>query len=416
MFSRRSQASESDTEDSNVEVKLYQSLIPRQPLSLDSSGVMVGHLPGRNTRRDSRPSSPFRSWSQKLKRKVRTTCPTAEDLHSWIMYQYPHDRFSVVGDPIFDLLHVIKIDITAFLDQLDSCLYEISQDSLDDYLMEKRVVHWRTLMNKFETQVPEIRCSLESFVKFAYNKEVERPKAVQHLIDELDDRVDGFAKKMENAYAALRADLSVLESKRSIAEAENVTKLTELAFAFIPLTFSASFLTIPLLELQDRVPLQTFVVTALILACLSYGVRLIIRSDLVEHSRRRALETFWKRAGLKPGSKIPTHRLVFLTTREIWTHKGPILNFSLFLTILSISILPIAFLWTRTRLDVGLNAVITLLVLPFGIAVAWLFTSSTSHHRHGSGIPMWYRAGIWLSRHIPKRKARRNAVAEGSPA
>jgi hypothetical protein len=121
---------------------------------------------------------------------------------------------------------------------------------------------------------------------------MERPKAVQRLIDELDDRVDGFAKKMENAYAALRADLSVLESKRSIAEAENVAKLTELAFAFIPLTFSASFLTIPLLEPQDCVPLQTFVVTAQILACLSYGVQLIIRSDLVEHSRRRALETF----------------------------------------------------------------------------------------------------------------------------
>jgi hypothetical protein len=253
-------------------------------------------------------------------------------------------------------------------------------------------------MNEFDIQVPEVRRNLESFIKFAYDTEDQTPDAVQNLIQELNDRVGKFAEKMRDANGALRADLSILESKRNIVEAENVTKLTELAFAFIPLTFTCSFLTTPLLELQERIPLQTFVVTALTIACLSYGVRLVIRSDLIADNRRRALETFWKGANLKPGSKIPTHTLIFRTTREIWKHKGPLLSISFFIMILSISVVPIAFLWTRTRLDVGFNVTITLLVIPFGIVVAWLFTARPIDRGNESRIPMWYRAGLWLSR------------------
>jgi hypothetical protein len=326
-------------------------------------------------------------------------------------------------NPIFDLLQVFRVDTMAFLDILYSCLQEIGKDSLDDYLMYKHIFHWRTLMNEFQVQVPEIRRDLDSFVKFAYGREDDLPERVKRLLLEVNDSLDSFGTQMDAAYTALRADLSILESKRSLSEAENVTKLTELAFAFIPLTFACSFLALPLVPFPDKLPLKTFIVTAVILASLSYSVRLIIRSNLIELNRRRALEIFWTKADLKPGSKIPAHSLIFLTTKEIWKHRGPALTFSVFIMIFSISVVPIAFLWAKTRLDVGLNVVVTLLVIPFGFAVAWYFTSSAidatergERMTSKTSIPIWYRTGIWVARHIPRRKPRGEARQEESAA
>ena len=45
---------------------------------------------------------------------------------------------------------------------------------------------------------------------------------------------------------SLHAAISLIESIRGIAEAEGVSKLTELAFIFIPLSFSASFFSMPI--------------------------------------------------------------------------------------------------------------------------------------------------------------------------
>ena len=44
---------------------------------------------------------------------------------------------------------------------------------------------------------------------------------------------------MSDSYRSLMAAMSLVENKRGIAEVENVTRVTELAFFFIPLLFSA---------------------------------------------------------------------------------------------------------------------------------------------------------------------------------
>ena len=79
------------------------------------------------------------------------------------------------------------------------------------------------------------------------------------------------------------------ESRRSINEAKTVTRLTELAFVFVPLYFCASLFSMSVYELQNGVPIWTFVVTAFAMVFLAYGVRLLIGNEFLSNSMRRSL-------------------------------------------------------------------------------------------------------------------------------
>ena len=65
---------------------------------------------------------------------------------------------------------------------------------------------------------------------------------VRALIQDFHDlqlRTKGVLEHAESTFQALMGTMSILESQKAINEAEEVTKLTQLAFFFIPLTFVA---------------------------------------------------------------------------------------------------------------------------------------------------------------------------------
>ncbi|KXX81513.1 hypothetical protein MMYC01_202485 [Madurella mycetomatis] len=73
--------------------------------------------------------------------------------------------------------------------------------------------------------------------------------------------------------------MSLLESKRSIEETESVTRLTELAFLFIPITLVASLFSMQVKELaNDPPPVYAFVIAAVAVVVLAYSLRLAQRS------------------------------------------------------------------------------------------------------------------------------------------
>ena len=63
------------------------------------------------------------------------------------------------------------------------------------------------------------------------------------------------------------------------AQYEYITRLTEVAFLFIPLTFAATLLRMQIDQFENRVPLSTFILLGVLSTGLSYGVRLTIRSS-----------------------------------------------------------------------------------------------------------------------------------------
>lgn len=139
------------------------------------------------------------------------------------------------------LLWVIHRDTTSFLHFVASALEEIGLGSTDDYRMQTRLAHWRGLISRFQVELPGLRISLEAFVCLAQSNDSSDQSQPQGLVVEfIPDtlvQIDILIEQNEKPYAALRADMAVLESKRGIAEAESVSKNTELAFIFIPLTF-----------------------------------------------------------------------------------------------------------------------------------------------------------------------------------
>ncbi|KAF2804898.1 uncharacterized protein BDZ99DRAFT_575091 [Mytilinidion resinicola] len=99
----------------------------------------------------------------------------------------------------------------------------------------------------------------------------------EQIVDLLERHYGTRAKKLE-MFNTLATTVSIIESERQIQEATSVTKLTELAFVFIPLSFSASLYSMQVKELQNGVSLWIFVTTAILILVLSYTSRLTLRS------------------------------------------------------------------------------------------------------------------------------------------
>lgn len=212
-----------------------------------------------------------------------TNC-TREDLTSWLESVHgvqPHTDL----DMITGLLWIIHRDVIGFLHFVSTVLEEIGLDSQDDYIIQKRLTHWRNLIARFQTELPAMRVSIKTFFEFLSQFQLlEQAKGfLQRTLDEIDDLIE----QNEKSYSALRADMALLESKRAINQAESVGKLTELGFIFIPISCIASLFSMQVQPLSEPVPLYLFFIFALLTIGLIFSVRLGIRSTaLIEVSYR----------------------------------------------------------------------------------------------------------------------------------
>ena len=299
---------------------------------------------------------------------MQTVTPAMDAIQQWTL-----DTDSSTRDPILALFKIVRADTKAFVHTLEATLEQIGKDSLDDYLMERRLADWRRLMNDFQTELPAINNSLRSFIGFLSHRQgLGTSDAAQAIIAELEADLSSLKTRIDETYAALRVDMQFSESRRSITEAKTVTKLTELAFIFIPLSFVSSLFSMSVNELENGVPIWTFALTALVFAMVAYGVRFLVANDFLADSSRRAVERFWARRNVRRGTSIPTLTFVLLTAQEIWGHGGQtVLLTGLGLAFMSAFIVvPVGFLWSSTGLDAGFKVSLTLLLVLSGLGAA----------------------------------------------
>ena len=230
---------------------------------------------------------------------------------------------------------MVQIDSKAFFQNPEWALDEISQDSLDDYLMTRLLADWRSLMSDFKIEVSAIFNSLSGFIAFVFQddrQQNDRDGAQQHspsrknsrireevkdIVEDLEADITRLEGRLDDAYTALRADMQFTESRRSITEAKTVTKLTELAFLFVPLSFTTWIFSMSIVELQNGVPVWIFVMTAVAMALLSYAIRLLLASDFTADRSRTALEKLWARPNVRNGENVSGVRLTLLTMYEL---------------------------------------------------------------------------------------------------
>ena len=313
--------------------------------------------------------------------QLNATNSTATDLAQWL--QHPEHRYlskCMKLGPLDLLFNIIYGDTLEVVRLMHSALSEIGHDILDESIIQERLLHWRYLIEKFDSELRQLQDSLQDFGAFllcrqATRRHVQHPRLAETEGDtslrplELQlqnafDEITSLRQRTASSYNSLMANMSIIESKRGIAEAESVTKLTELAFLFIPLTFSASIFSMQVRELNaTRVSIWAFILLAICITFGSYGLRLFIRSESVIRLKKRSLEKVRADAMLTPGSPIPSR--YFLTW--IWSRiRVPIIYASLFIIFLVSSIVP---LWIRGH-NAGFTSVMTILILVFELTVA----------------------------------------------
>ncbi|RYP19805.1 hypothetical protein DL765_003151 [Monosporascus sp. GIB2] len=271
-------------------------------------------------------------WSEEISKSFidsvsasRSTKADLERLMAWAAtYQeYASDRPEL--PVLLGLLWVIHQDTIGFLGFVSNLLEEISRNSVDDRILQRWLSHWRKVLSHLEFELPSLRASVEGFVDYAKAIIPEIQDRAAFVTDTLS-HIDAVIQLHKTTYAALRGDIGIVDSKRGIAQAESVGKLTELGFLFIPISCVAALFSMQIQELEYGVPLRSFVVAAAVTIALVYTVRLIIRSTIVVSIAQGWTENIRRNAGILPGRPIPTRtvlksavpRLVRLVIRAIW--------------------------------------------------------------------------------------------------
>ena len=308
--------------------------------------------------------------TQHLAEYMETTKSTATDLEQWLQRsKYPQMSKGTDLSPMFYLFTIIYRDTLDVLHLMDLALTEMSHDILDDSLIQQRLVHWRHLLERFEIELRQLQSSLQSFATFISAPEGTNPVPPATIVEQspmepiLQDgrsRIADLRQRTADSYRSLMANMSIIESKRGIAEAESVTKLTELAFFFIPLTFSASVFSMQVKELDTRVSLWVWFLMALIVTMSSYALRLLIRSSFVLGLKKRCLDDVRADANLPLGAPIPS-RFFFAW---VWHRVGVPPSFALALAAVLAG--PLVAMWTRplrTGIKLGITIVICFLYI-----------------------------------------------------
>ncbi|OBT80665.1 hypothetical protein VF21_00305 [Pseudogymnoascus sp. 05NY08] len=250
----------------------------------------------------------------KLGRLLFNTTSTKDEFCQWLdSMPYPKigDHHFALTTPLY---HIIQQDSINLLSHLHKTLDEINIDMLSDAKMEDRVVMWRQIIARAQLELPELKRSIARFFTFTQLLVVPGGSDVQGEFKKLSTEIDDMIQRLQIASSSLTSNMALLDSRRSIAEAQAVTKLTELAFFFIPLSFTATLFGMQVEQLATPAPIWVFLVLGIGFIALSYLARLTIRSAWVHrlimaYKESIAIYAQNKRQPLKQGN-VPASMFV----------------------------------------------------------------------------------------------------------
>jgi hypothetical protein len=243
---------------------------------------------------------------------VNASSSTSADMESWI-FQDTTQTPAGSKDPMLTLLRIAYFDTLHYLDNLDRTLDKITKDLLDESIMTRRLHAWQKLLNELEIEIPALGHSLGAFMDSDHAAYLEARTILQDLQDE---RIPAFLKRVRAVHAALRSEMSLLDSSRGITEARTMARLTELAFVFIPLKFASSLFSMQVIELEAGISLWIFALIAMALGVLTYATRSLLQSDvfwvLGRLSRRSAVAHDGRHSVARDASsaQMPVHAAV----------------------------------------------------------------------------------------------------------
>ncbi|KAL4733599.1 hypothetical protein BDV11DRAFT_210085 [Aspergillus similis] len=264
--------------------------------------------------------------------------------------------------PFLHLFSIVVSDTRGLLHVLDAVQREIvqftaSQDAqLDDILAK------RSLIAKLLAQIPPLSRDLIKALRDLLQRSNIREPSQEEVIRELAHDFENSIQDLKDASNAITGTLQFIESHRAILEAESVTRLTELAFLFIPLSFAASLFSMQIDQLATPVPVSNFIVFALLLSTSTYALRLAARSAWVHNQKQRILTPIRTRSSVAHGAPIPNMAVL------AWAFAcfAPAI---ILLFVVACFVVPLFVVIWRRSLDVGLKIGLTFLFLLFMVSI-----------------------------------------------
>lgn len=305
------------------------------------------------------------------------------------------------------LLDIIRRDTLTLLQHLRQILDEVEVDILDDTKMEDRLALWRQIIHRAQRELPELKSSLDPLRNFGLtvtplnvstDPSTELGRSIQKY-QKLSHDIDQMIERLRTTSASLTSNMGLLESRRSIDEAHAVTRLTELAFIFIPLSFSTSIFGMQIEPFANPVPLWKFFVVAICVTTFSYLMRMTMRSQWLTRLKAEVKYDV-RRYAEKHGQPVQSRSLpMFLILQWlgnrlglsivnvvkwifkecIWIGKGiwHLFGFVILFVLLigAISVIPIAVICSRD-LETGIKVPVSLSIVGIACCIA--------------GLPFWH--------------------------
>ena len=158
------------------------------------------------------------------------------------------------------ILRFILDDHLDIMSDFREALDTIDVYMANDLVLRSSLQDWRSLLGQwkktFSNDISSIAHEAEALLqepeldtkrvvssgntgRLMRNKSIVRP-SLQAEFDKLVLEVKGLTERAGATFQAIMATMAIVESQKAIAQAETISKLTNLAFFFIPLTLSAS--------------------------------------------------------------------------------------------------------------------------------------------------------------------------------
>jgi hypothetical protein len=149
-----------------------------------------------------------------------------------------HVVFSHISPIVTILFRIMESDTLNILQLVRTNLREIDHGTMNDMLLQQNLQAWRNLITNVREILPEIRDSLHSLFSFTKNPYgpqspyMEDPFGLSDQLREMEQKISDTVNLAVETQKALSTNISIIDSKRGIAEAEAVTRLTELAVSW----------------------------------------------------------------------------------------------------------------------------------------------------------------------------------------
>ncbi|KAL4963299.1 uncharacterized protein BDV14DRAFT_209992 [Aspergillus stella-maris] len=266
--------------------------------------------------------------------------------------------FGLNSTPLHILAGIVESDTLGLLRLVSDIQSDVLEVTLSPDAELDDILALRTLVARLQSQIPDLSLDVQEALKSLTRCSEQEYHGDTH-VHRIGSTFDKANERLDKTLHTISGTLQFIESHRAILETESISRLTELAFLFIPLSFVASLFSMQIQSLSNPVPVSHFVACALSLSVTTYGIRAFARSTWVHKRKLSVLKSIRTHYPIPAAASI-SNRVVLLwflvqiksLPKRAFAQVGYVGSLSILLLVVFVP--PVVVLWKR-ELTIGLS-------------------------------------------------------------